>query len=406
MLTPIPGPFLAQASLPIRRREYAGPGALDPGQHVRNRPRIGPVRPLRQGGRAVACLNVYEGRAHTFADEERRLLRELAMDISYALDHLSAVEALAKSEERWSFALEGAADGVWDWDLGTHRVYFSTRWKQMLGYTDEEIGQSLDEWRDRVHPADLDMALAAIEAHVSGRSDQYRSEHRLRTKAGGYIWVMDRGKVLSRDDEGRPLRMIGTHTDITARRDAEFALRAQTQRLEESQRIGRIGNWVYQPNEYRFSCSTQTLDLLGLTSDEDEGTLDTFLDKVVEPDRTRVRVWIEAIANEDKPGELIFQVSPADGHSRWLSARGRVDMNDDAREKRVLGTLQDVTDWHRNRTRIEQQLEELQRWSRVTLDREQRILELKHEINLLCKRVGETPRYATDSIAARDRTRS
>ncbi len=130
-------------------------------------------------------------------------------------------EALRRSEERWKFALEGSGDGVWDWNAQTNQVLRSKRWKEMLGYTEDEIGAGLHEWTSRIHPDDLPGVLAAQEAHHAGRTPSLAVEHRLRCKDGSWKWVLNRGMVVQRDEAGRPLRVIGTHTDLTGRKQAE-----------------------------------------------------------------------------------------------------------------------------------------------------------------------------------------
>ncbi|NNJ95890.1 MAG: PAS domain-containing protein [Gammaproteobacteria bacterium] len=122
---------------------------------------------------------------------------------------------LAESEERWRWALEGAGDGVWDWNIENSMVKFSQRWKQMLGYTEREIENKFSEWEKRVHPDDLQKALEAIQAHLKGETSAYINEHRLLHKDGSWRWILDRGMVTNRDNDGRPVRMIGTHADIT-----------------------------------------------------------------------------------------------------------------------------------------------------------------------------------------------
>lgn len=126
-----------------------------------------------------------------------------------------AEELLKESEERWSSALEGSGNGVWDWDAITNRVFFSKEWKGMLSYEEHEVGDSLQEWESRVHPDDWEMIQLELKKHFDGQIPVYGSEHRLRTRDGSYKWILDRGKVISRDEEGKVLRVIGTHTDIT-----------------------------------------------------------------------------------------------------------------------------------------------------------------------------------------------
>jgi diguanylate cyclase (GGDEF)-like protein/PAS domain S-box-containing protein len=136
-----------------------------------------------------------------------------------------AIQALRDSEQRWQFALEGARDGVWDWNLVTNEVFFSRQWKAMLGYAEHEIVDSLEEWDKRVHPDDKARAYADIEKHLKGETPYYQNEHRLLCKDGTYKWILDRGMIVARDPAGKPTRMIGTHTDITERKQAEETIR-------------------------------------------------------------------------------------------------------------------------------------------------------------------------------------
>ena len=141
--------------------------------------------------------------------------------IRYALGRMEAKLNLRLSEARWTEALEGVGDGVWDWDMVTEAVFFSRRWKDMLGYAENEIGTTLREWSDRVHPEDRLQVQSNLQDHLDGRSAAYASEHRLLRQDGSYIWVLARGTVFKRDAAGKPLRIVGTHTDISARRKAD-----------------------------------------------------------------------------------------------------------------------------------------------------------------------------------------
>ncbi|MGI0490260.1 PAS domain S-box protein [Alkalinema pantanalense CENA528] len=141
-------------------------------------------------------------------------------------------EALRESEARWQFALEGSGDGIWDWDAQTNTVFFSHQWKAMLGYADSEIGNTLDEWESRVHPEDKEQCYADLNQHFQGKTPIYKSEHRVRCNDGSYKWILDRGQVIEWTADGKPLRVIGTHTDITDRKLAEQKIREQAALLE------------------------------------------------------------------------------------------------------------------------------------------------------------------------------
>ena len=132
---------------------------------------------------------------------------------------------LLESEKRWKFALETATDGMWDWDIPNNCVFFSTQWKAMLGYSEFEIGNRLDEWSNRIHPDDMPEVWIQLDNHLDGKTDSYKSEHRIRCKDGAYKWFQDEGKVVKRDKEGEALRLIGTNKDISARKLVEEKLK-------------------------------------------------------------------------------------------------------------------------------------------------------------------------------------
>ena len=145
-------------------------------------------------------------------------------------------EALRVSEERWNFALEGAGAGVWDWNIQTGHAMLSKRWKEMLGYTESEIGNDASEWSSRVHPDDLSAAMLAIQAHMEGRTPSAVSEFRMQCKDGSYIWTLGRGLVVGHSADGKPLRLVGTQEDITDRKLAEEALRSAKETANSASR--------------------------------------------------------------------------------------------------------------------------------------------------------------------------
>jgi len=135
-------------------------------------------------------------------------------------------EALIESEARWKFALEGAGDGVWDWNITTDEVIYSTRWKQMLGYDANEIANHVDEWKALISPTDRKTAEAVLTECFIGKSANYICEYRLRCKNGSWKWILNRGMVVSYDATGKPQRMVGTHSDIDLQKKNEEELYA------------------------------------------------------------------------------------------------------------------------------------------------------------------------------------
>jgi diguanylate cyclase (GGDEF)-like protein/PAS domain S-box-containing protein len=134
-------------------------------------------------------------------------------------------EALTReNEQRWKLALEGAGDGMWDWNIQTGEEFFSKNLLAMYGFGEGEIGNHVREFDAHTHPDDMAQVFRDRQAHFDGLTPSYTNEHRVRCKDGSWKWVLSRGTLISRDAQGRPLRMIGTHTDITSRKAAEVQI--------------------------------------------------------------------------------------------------------------------------------------------------------------------------------------
>ncbi|MEI7815815.1 MAG: PAS domain-containing protein, partial [Desulfuromonadales bacterium] len=141
-----------------------------------------------------------------------------------------AQEALHESEYRWKFAIEGSGDGVWDWNIQSGEAQYTKRWKEMLGYSEDCIHPANEEWVQRIHPDDKSYVSGAMQAYLNGNTATYVVQYRLRCKDESYKWILGRGTVVNRSEDGTPLRMIGTHTDITEMKQAK-------DNLEENRRF-------------------------------------------------------------------------------------------------------------------------------------------------------------------------
>lgn len=145
-----------------------------------------------------------------------------------------AEEAVWMSEERLALALEAASEGLWDWNILMGEVYFSPRYYIMLGYDPYELPCSYATWADLLHPDDREAAERRVREHIQKKRTTFEDEFRLKTKSGAWRWILSRGKVVAWDSSGRPVRMVGTHIDITERKQAENKLNQTMKQLKNS----------------------------------------------------------------------------------------------------------------------------------------------------------------------------
>ncbi len=194
--------------------------------------------PLLFKSEVIGIIQVVDTEPNRFEKRDLYLMESLAATTSIAIrnarlfDDLQSQikmrkeseEALRESENRLRMVLEVTSDGVWDRNLITDHVYFSPTWIRMLGYAEDEIEPHTSTWENLIHPDDRSRVLEAMNEHLNGHTDSYTSEFRMRTKEGDYKWVLSRGKVVEFGPDGRPLRILGTHMDITERKQMDEQL--------------------------------------------------------------------------------------------------------------------------------------------------------------------------------------
>jgi len=192
--------------------------------------------PLRCNGVVMGAFTLYSGEANAFDEDVRSLLIEMMNDIDYALDGLAREDArkgmelsLRKSEERLQLVLLGSRDAPWDWNLVDNDLYYSPHWWAMLGYEFNELSTGSDLWEKIVHPDDLFKVNQAFDDVIKGDSNTYEIEFRMCHKDGHYVPVLSRGFIL-RDAHGRPLRVSGTNSDLSERKQHEAKLLSMASR--------------------------------------------------------------------------------------------------------------------------------------------------------------------------------
>jgi diguanylate cyclase (GGDEF)-like protein/PAS domain S-box-containing protein len=179
--------------------------------------------PIRSGNKVIGVM-VFFGQDIRQPDEDLlEMMADIGSQIGQFIERKRAEEALRESEERYALAARGANDGLWDWNLKTNEIYFSSRWKSMLGYRENEIGNSPEEWFKQVHPDDINRLKIEIDLHLKGTAPHLENEYRMLHKDGTYRWMLSRGLVV-RDALEKASRVVGSQTDITERKITEVQL--------------------------------------------------------------------------------------------------------------------------------------------------------------------------------------
>jgi diguanylate cyclase (GGDEF)-like protein/PAS domain S-box-containing protein len=267
---------------------------------------------------------------------------DLIRSMRYAISRAKLEQRLYEAEERWRFALEGAGDGVWDWNLQTNEVKFSKRLKEMLGYAEDEIKDHLDEWKNRIHPDDVARVMADMQAYFAGQSPAYQSEHRLQYKNDGWKWILHRGMVVTRDEAGKPLRMIGTYTDIDKLKHAEDALRRNEAFLKQTQQLSQVGGWEYDVTTRQLRWTDETYRIYELPGDYDPNDV-ARVAKLFSPlDMVVLERAFKRAVEHGEPYDLEMQLVGAQGTRKWIRTTGQAERID-GRISRVFGNIMDVS---------------------------------------------------------------
>ncbi len=203
-------------------------------------------------------------------------------------------KALRDSEMRWQFAVDGSELGLWDWDIPNNKVFLSKQWKKMIGYDDHEIGDTSEEWSKRIHPDDKEKVFGDVQKHTDGKVPVYTNEHRLRCKDGSYKWVLSKGISITTTDDGKPKRMLGTHADISVRKEAEAERISAQKKYEDLSNLLPVAVYEVDLTGKFLYVNNKAFEYFGYT---DEIYNDNFnvLQMVVPEDRDRAKETIQEI---------------------------------------------------------------------------------------------------------------
>lgn len=195
-------------------------------------------------------------------------IQSVCITVNNITKHKLNEAALIKSEQRWKFALDGAGDGVWEFNLQTNEVYYSALYKKLLGFTEKEFKDAAYEWKSRVHPDDVHLIADIDDLYKTGVIENHSVEYRLSNKAGDFVWVLDRGMLLEKDKEGKPLILIGTQRNITERKIADEKFIKSQQRVFSFMENTPTMCWIIDENDVFRYLNAPYIDAFKLSKND------------------------------------------------------------------------------------------------------------------------------------------
>ena len=280
----------------------------------------------------------------------RQIVVGTGLDLS---EHRRAEEALRVSEERLRLALAAANQGMYDLDLVTGAATVNDSYALMLGHDPAGFAESRELWQARLHPDDRTATGAALDDYLQGYAPEFRTEFRMRTRAGDWRWIQSVGRIVAYDASGKPLRMLGIHTDITERKQMEARLLESEFFLRQGQQLSQLGGWRADPLLNTVMWTEGVYEIVEMPVDY-QPDLATGLDFYTPESRERVVAALHHALDTGESFSLEVQVrGAASGQLKWTELRGFPHYGSDGRIEYLKGTLQDITE----RKRIELELD-------------------------------------------------
>lgn len=251
-------------------------------------------------------------------------------------------EQLANERARMASIIEGTGAGTWEWNVQTGETRFNAKWASIIGYSLDELGPtSIQTWISFTHPDDLERSNQLLNTHFEGRSSHYECEGRMRHRDGHWVWILDRGRVLSWTPDGKPEWMFGTHIDISARKAQEAALERSEWLLTRTGEIAGIGGWEFDLKTNEVTWTRQTKLLHGVAPDY-VPNLAAGINFYKEEARPIVSAAVQRAVEFGEGFDLELPLVRADGRSIWIRAVGTAEF-ENGKPVRLLGAFQDIS---------------------------------------------------------------
>lgn len=283
-------------------------------------------------------------------DVDGRRLKGSAVPLNHAgsetsgvLLQLRDVMAVQQLEQRFEWAIEAAFMNWWEWNIETDHVEVYVGNHCLLDYAPEDLPTNREGWEAMIHPSDLDYVEHNLGSCLAGHTDKWFCECRMRTADGGWIWVDHRGKVTRRDNQGKPLELMGTSQDIDAIKRAHLDMRSKNDMLEQAGQLAKLGTWEYLPETETITWSKETRRILGV-DDHFEASAEAFYECLVPEDAAKVSAEFAKVLDHGKGYNLRLRCINKRGERIIVrtACRARYDLF--GALVRVSGIFQDITD--------------------------------------------------------------
>jgi PAS domain S-box-containing protein len=335
---------------------------------------IGANQKLRQEAQAsaqavIALRQALDSLNSNAADPSGDLVAMAHQMVALTREQERMRQALATSEQRFELAMQGANDGLWDYDLVANTVFFSPRWKSMLGEPDHAVGNSPEEWKSRLHPEDMQKTMQAFEAHLAGKTALYQVEFRFRHRQGHYLWILSRG-IAVRDAAGRAIRLVGTHSDITQRVELEHYLAQFKAALDEHAIVSITdvrGTITYANRKF--------CEISGYSRQEVLGQTHRLIRSGAHPDSFYRDIWQTISSGHTWTGEICNRTK--EGSLYWVLATIAPMLDENGLPYQYIGIRADITRSKLHEQELRQAKEDAEAASRT---KSEFLANMSHEI--------------------------
>jgi PAS domain S-box-containing protein len=274
--------------------------------------------------------------------------------------------ALQKSEERFELAMRASTDGIFDWNLQTQEIYFSPGWKRMLGYKDDELENDFSVWQKLTNPLHQTRSWEILNEHLQGKRDRYEMEFQMLHKNGHWVDILSRASATFAEN-GTPVRVVGTHVDITEHKRAEAALLASEARYQTAQKMGHVGNWEYTLSTGLFWGSDEAKRIYGIDSHQDNFSMEAMESCITE--RDRVHQALIDLIEKGTAYNLEFQISPVNSSEpKTILSIAELIKDENGTQHTVVGVILDITERKKaetDRQGLQEQLTQAQKMESV-----------------------------------------